>query len=1029
MNKSQPIFVGKKVLLIDDDLTQLKLLEGLLKKLGFSVSSFQSPIQALISIDPDFPPDLIITDIYMPEINGWELCHHLRSNVMPHTQNVPILIVSSVFLGDAILRTTLEAGADAFIDIPLEPEKLIVTIQEIFEKRKKEIITYILWVAPRDDYSPISISNYKIEYAENIKQSIKFFNDKEYDLVVISHKLPEDPTPLIKQTKDKNKNIIIIAVLSEFSKKDSTYWLGKGVSAIIKEPALPEHIINLYEKIKLEKTLIQTKEQLERKIRESLSEELKWAAVLDALPSGVFIKDKDLKYIRVNKTYAGFFNKIPQEFAEIKDSELFKEAFAEKFISICKNALKGEIYQNPDLFLYILGEDRYFNTYIAPFKDVDGKIIGIFGTLFDVTELRKLQGNYKNLFETMQEAFAEHEFIYDEHDIPIDYRFLVANKAFEKMTGLKLDDIIGKTVREVIPDLKSFWILTYAQVVNTGNPVTFEMFLGPLNRHYLVHAFKTGSKRFACVFTDITKKKQFEEEIKRLNREWQLIYDNINSVIWFLNTNFEITRTNNAVIKIFKLTPDEVIGKKCCEIMHHTKEPPSYCPALRSLRSRKREVIEFCDNDHWYEVVIDPVISENNELVGFIHILSEITERKRAEDEKIELQKQLIQSQKLESIGRLAGGIAHDFNNMLSVIMGNIELAILKTEDGESIKDNLEEVHKAVERASEITKKILAFARKQDIQPKVLNLNDEIKEYINILKRVIPERIEIEFIPYENLWNVYLDPAHLDIILLNLCSNAKDAIPYEGKITIEVANSKIDETFTRKYPEAFPGDFVRLRVTDTGMGIPDEILPKIFDPFFTTKKEGEGTGLGLATVYGTVKQNNGFITVDTEFGKGTSFTIYFPRYKKQKEEITNKEKNNILYDKKKYSGTVLVVDDEKSVLDILKQIISRLGFDPVLTDNPIEALQIAEEYKSKIKLLISDMVLPRMNGFNLAREIKKIIPTLRTLFISGYLEELDLKSSLSGREIHLIKKPFTIKQLTQKIQEVMEGDEEYKIPK
>jgi len=1022
MDLYQPEFEGKKVLLIDDDLTQLRLMEGLLKKIGFSVFAFQSPVQALKNVTQDNPPDLVITDIYMPEINGWELCRCLRSDVMPYTKDVPILIISSIFLGEGILKTAQEAGADDFIEMPIDPEKLVLTIQRVLESRKREkIVNRILWVADSEENNlSVPGSNYCLKQVSSIKQAIKSINEKKYDLVIISHKLYEDPTLLIKKIYEISDQTIIIAVVSEKTTRDFIYWLEKGISAIIKEPAPIEHIINLYEKIKLEKTLIQTRELLEQKVRESLGEELKWATILDAIPSGVFVKDENLKYIRVNKSYAVFFNQNHKEFANFDDKELFDEPSADEFISICKQALNGNIYQNSDLALYISGEEKIFNAFIAPLRDAEGRTKGVYGAFQDFTEIRKLQQNYKNLFESMQEAFAEHEFVYDEHGVPVDYRFLIANEAFQKMTGLKVKDIIGKTVKEVLPNIEPFWVLTYAQVVVTGNSITFEMFSDSLNRHYLVHAFKTGEHRFACVFTDITEKKRFEEEIRRLNREWQLAYDNINSIIWFLNKNFEITKTNNAVIKLLKLTPDEVLGKKCWEIVHGTHEAPSFCPVIRLLKTKKRETLEFQRDDRWYEVVVDPVFGDNNQLTGFIHILSDITERKRMESEKEELQKQLIQSQKLDTIGKLAGGVAHDFNNMLSVIMGNIDLSILKLETGEPVKENLEEVRKAVEWASELTKKILAFGQKQDMNPKVLDLNNEISTHIKLLKRVIPERIEIKWIPCEDLWNVYLDPAHLDMILLNLCVNARDAIPNEGKITIEVANKKIDMSVAKRYPNAIPGEYVMLRVSDTGTGIAPEIMDKIFEPYFTTKKPGEGTGLGLATLCGTVRQNNGFVTVESSLGKGSTFTIYLPRYKegkdKEKENSNNWDyKLDVIPEEKR--GAVLIIEDEKGVLEILNQIVYRMGFEPILTNDPIEALEQAQQNKSKIKLLISDIVLPVMNGFDLSKKIEEIIPSIKKIFITGYSEELKIKPL---QEVHLVKKPFSVQILTQKIKEVLE---------
>ncbi len=1034
MSKCQPLFVGKRTLLIDDDLTQLKLLEGLLKKMGFIVSAFQSPVQALRSIEPNSPPDLVITDIFMPEISGWDLCRYLRSDVLYYMKDVPILVVSSVFLGEGIKKTVQDAGADNFIEMPIDYKKLEDTIFKTLEGRKKEDITFVLWVSPCSQCIEqccfvLPVDNFQIKHVENIKEAIKLFSEDQYDLVVVSHRLHEDPTPLMKKIKEKNNDTVIVAILSskEEKNKDFLYWFKKGVSAIIKEPLSSEHIHNLFEKIRLEKALIKTKETLEQKVKENLAEELKWVSILDSLPSGIFIKDKQLRYVRVNKAYANFFGKNQREFLDIDDRDLFNEQSYKTFVPICEKALSGDVYIHPDLSLDIQGKDRVFSVYTAPLKNAEGEITGIFGTIRDVTDFRKLQQNYKNLFESMQEAFAEHEFIFDEQGTPIDYKFLSANSAFYKMTGLRAVDIIGRTVKEVLPGVESYWILTYAQVVVTGNPITFEIFSQSLNRHYLVHAFKTGKNRFACVFTDITEKKTFEEEIKRLNREWQLAYDNINSVIWFLNENFEITRTNSAILKLLKLTPDEVLGKKCWEVVHGTREAPSFCPVLRLLKTRKRETLEFCRDDRWFEVIVDPVFGDNNQLVGFVHILSEITERKNAEKIREDLQKQLVQSQKLESIGRLAGGIAHDFNNMLSVIMGNIELSILKLETGESIKENLEEVRKAVERASDITKKILAFARKQDTKPQVLKLNKEISEYMKLLKRVLTERVQLELHSEEGLWDVYLDPAHLDMILLNLCVNARDAITNEGKITIELTNKRIDENFTKIYPDSFPGDYVVLRVSDTGTGIDPEVLPKIFDPFFTTKKMGEGTGLGLSTVYGTVKQNNGFITVDSELGKGSSFSVYFPRYKKYGTDNINQEstyQNNSVaienFESSENRGVILVVDDERSVLEILNQIISRLGFSPIITDDPIEALKLAEENKNKIKLLISDIILPKMNGIDLAKEIEKIIPSVKTLFMSGYAEELNPNiSSQIALEIYLVKKPFSIQILSKKIKEIL----------
>lgn len=747
------------------------------------------------------------------------------------------------------------------------------------------------------------------------------------------------------------------------------------------------------------------------------------AYILDLLPTGIFIKDKNLKYIKVNKTYACFFNKQPNEIIQLTDSDLFDKETHKLFVDACNIALQGSAFQNPDFVLQINGERRHFIAYIAPLKATDGSIDVIFGSMLDVTEFRETQTNFKNLFYSMQEAFAEHEMIYDEEGNPVDYRFIIVNPAFENMTGLKIENVIGKRVKEVLPDLEPFWINTYAHVVKTGKPITFVNLTKSLNRYYLVYAYKTGPKHFACIFTDITEQKRFEEEIKRLNREWEKAYQNINSVIWFLDEEFKITRTNSIVKEILNLAPEEVLGKRCWEIIHHTKEPPSFCPVIKLMKTKRRERLLFQQNNKWYEVVADPVFNDDNQIIGVIHILSDITEQKQLEQEKEELQKQLIHSQKLEALGRLAGGIAHDFNNMLSVIMENIELALFKEKEIQPIKNYLIEIRNAVERSANLTQKILAFARKQSTQPKVININKEIQQNLQLLKRIIPERILIEFQPADNLWDVFADSAHIDTIILNLCVNARDAIPNDGKITIKTENITIDSEFTKKYIEATTGDYVLIKISDTGTGIHPDILPHIFELFFTTKKQGEGTGLGLATVYGTVKQNNGFITVESTVGKGTTFTIYLPRYKEETSENKNDTKDwipelDVIPEEKR--GAVLIIDDEKSVLDTLSYIISRMGFEPILTTDPIEAIKLAKENKGKIKLLISDVILPVMNGFDLSKRIEEFIPSLKTLFISGYAEELITHELQPLQEVHLLNKPFSIQILTQKIKELLE---------
>ena len=343
-------------------------------------------------------------------------------------------------------------------------------------------------------------------------------------------------------------------------------------------------------------------------------------------------------------------------------------------------------------------------------------------------------------------------------------------------------------------------------------------------------------------------------------------------------------------------------------------------------------------NGRSYTTIKFPIVRGDKTLLAGYTI--DITDRKRANEEKIKLQGQLLQSQKMESIGRLAGGVAHDFNNMLGVILGHAEMALGQADPRQPLHANLQEIRKAAERSADLTRQLLAFARRQTISPKVLDLNETVAGMINMLQRLIGEDIELNWLPGINLWPVKIDPSQIDQILANLCVNARDAIVGIGKITIETGNVTLDEIYCVDHAGFVPGEYVLLAVSDNGSGMDEETLGKLFEPFFTTKGLGKGTGLGLATIYGIVKQNNGFITVDSEPNQGTTFKIYLPRHIGEAEQVrTEASRESIVRGRE----TVLVVEDEPALLDLGKLILEGLGYRVLTAGTPGEAIRLAEE--------------------------------------------------------------------------------------
>jgi len=386
-------------------------------------------------------------------------------------------------------------------------------------------------------------------------------------------------------------------------------------------------------------------------------------------------------------------------------------------------------------------------------------------------------------------------------------------------------------------------------------------------------------------------------------------------------------------------------------------------------------------------------------------------------DKKI-LESQLQQAQKMESVGQLAGGVAHDFNNMLGVIIGYSEMALMELEPSQPVYTNLIEIRSAAERSADLTRQLLAFARKQTITPKVIDLNDTVTEMLKMLQRLIGEQINLNWHPAQGVWLIKVDPSQVDQILANLCVNARDAITGVGRITIETGNSSLDANYCSTHSYAEPGEYVRLAVSDDGCGMDKETEVHIFEPFYTTKGIGEGTGLGLATVYGIVKQNGGFINVDSEPGQGTTFTIYLPRHIPEGEHA---KQEDVVEPLLHGNETVLVVEDEPAILMMAAMVLERQGYTVLTAGTAGDAIRLFKERDGRIHLLMTDVVMPDMNGRDLVKKLQELHPLLRCLFMSGYTADVISPHGVLDEGVHFIQKPFSLTDLAKKVREVLDG--------
>jgi PAS domain S-box-containing protein len=404
------------------------------------------------------------------------------------------------------------------------------------------------------------------------------------------------------------------------------------------------------------------------------------------------------------------------------------------------------------------------------------------------------------------------------------------------------------------------------------------------------------------------------------------------------------------------------------------------------------------------------------ELISYDGLIRDITERKQAEAERENLGTQLRQAQKMEAVGQLAGGVAHDFNNALTVILGFAELALLRLNPLDPLRQHMDQIVDAVRQSANLTRQLLTFARRQIVTPRVLDLNAAIASLAKMLPRLIGEDIDLRIAPGEAPWNVSIDPSQVDQIVINLVTNARDAIANTGTITVETGNVVLGEEHCRQHAGVAPGDYVVLTVSDTGVGMDKATMERIFDPFFTTKAEGKGTGLGLATVYGIAKQGGGFVDVYSEPGQGTTFKVYLPRFLGEAEQPMPKKEAGSL----RGTETVLVVEDEPPLLDIIQKGLRELGYDVLAANSPGDAILLCEKDASEIRLLVTDVVMPTMNGKELRQRLERIKPGLRTIFMSGYTADIVTHRGIVAADILFVQKPFTIRALAEKIREALE---------
>ncbi|MCE1248672.1 MAG: PAS domain S-box protein [Firmicutes bacterium] len=547
----------------------------------------------------------------------------------------------------------------------------------------------------------------------------------------------------------------------------------------------------------------------------------------------------------------------------------------------------------------------------------------------------------------------------------------------------------------------------------------YPVFSNRFNKWFLMTVTPLDTENGGAVLShlDITERKMTELTIRKSEERLNLLSKAIEQsadIMMITDPDGTINYVNSAFLRLTGFSGEEVIGKKPSINKSGQHDPSFYSNLWETIRGRRIWTGHFVNRKKDGELfeedaVIFPVLDQNGNIMHFAKVSRDVTEKMR-------LERQLAMAVKMEAVGRLAGGIAHDFNNLLAAITGFTELAMLETDPDHPLMGYFEEIGKAAKRASDLTRQLLAFSRKQITSPKIINFNEVIKDLYKMISRLIQENIELQINLDPDILPVKIDPGQLEQIIVNLAVNSRDAMPDGGNLIIKTGMVKLDETFCKDYPFVRPGNYVMLSVCDSGIGMEEQMLPHIFEPFFTTKERGTGTGLGLATVYGIVKQSEGYIFVDSSPCKGTLFNIYFPpAITKQgfKAEESSLDRNLPMGTEK-----VLVVEDDEIVRNTLRHIMNKAGYKAWFADKGKEALRISEELGDDIEMVLTDIVLPDINGLDLAVQFRERYPGIRVLLMSGYTDRSIIEHLEKHEEFDFIHKPFKVQDLLQRIRDL-----------
>jgi PAS domain S-box-containing protein len=663
--------------------------------------------------------------------------------------------------------------------------------------------------------------------------------------------------------------------------------------------------------------------------------------------------------------------------------------------------------------------------------------INSFACVFsDITERRKAEekvNRYEDYLISVLNCVADPICVKDRQ-----HEWVLVNDAFCTITGQSRETLIGKSDYEFFPKREAdvFWEKDNSVFETGKDNISEETITDSKGETRSIITKKTlyrnptGEEFIVAIGRDVSRQKQAQQALRESEEFMRQVIDTTPACIFIKDYQGKFLLVNKMMADFHNSTPEEMVGKREQDI---TSSSDEQVMEVEKFLADDRKVIDSgkpllipeeiytLPNGEtvWLQTTKIPLTLKGNPRC-VLGIAFNISTRKKAQEALRQSEENLIQSQKMEAVGRLAGGIAHDFNNLLTAIIGYSEILKIKESLDEDAEDNVKEILKAAKRAAELIQQLLAFSRKQILRPKVINLNKLVAETESMLRRLIGEDIDIVTRFASDLWNVKADPGQLDQVIMNMVVNARDAMPRGGELTLETENVYLDKSYFSGHIKGDPGEYVLLSVSDTGRGMSPRTRELIFEPFFTTKEKG--TGLGLATVYGIIKQSGGYIWVNSEEDHGTVFKVYLPRVKKGEKKLL---KDGISVAPERGTETIILVEDEDMVRKMIRDSLRLFGYEVLEAGGGKEALEIFDRYKEgEIDLLITDVVMPDMSGRELAIRVLENVPGLNVLYISGYTDETIVHHGVLDEGVSLLQKPFSPHTLAQRVRDILDSEQQ-----